>query len=187
MDVIAMKDTLDLVNTQVKDFREAIDERDRELEDTSMELALGLSETFEALNKVASGDPRARISEVSENELIAKLKQTVNKTAEGIDAVVNQSHEFAIGLAEHFDVLHRVSRGDLNARITGRSDVELLEALKKMTNQMIGSVSREITERRKAEASLHQSEEKYLDLYQNAPDGYHSIGPDGIFIEVNNT
>lgn len=32
-----------------------------------------------------------------------------------------------------------------------------------------------------------KSEEKYLDLYQNAPDGYHSIDPDGIIQEVNNT
>src|SRR4030042_5831220 len=117
MDVDAMKDTLQIVDKQFKEFRSAITARDEELENTSMELALGLSESFEALNKVATGDPRARISEVSANELIAKLKQTVNKTAEGIEAVVNQSHEFAIGLAEHFDFLNRVSRGDLNARI----------------------------------------------------------------------
>jgi PAS domain S-box-containing protein/putative nucleotidyltransferase with HDIG domain len=28
---------------------------------------------------------------------------------------------------------------------------------------------------------------KYVDLYQNAPDGYHSLGPDGKILEVNNT
>jgi PAS domain S-box-containing protein/putative nucleotidyltransferase with HDIG domain len=30
-----------------------------------------------------------------------------------------------------------------------------------------------------------ESEEKYRDLYQNAPDGYHSIGPDGMILDVN--
>jgi len=43
-------------------------------------------------------------------------------------------HEFAIGLAEHFDVLHRVSSGDLGARVLGDSKVELLESLKNVTN-----------------------------------------------------
>jgi PAS domain S-box-containing protein len=156
MDIIAMKDTLNLVNKQIKEFRTAITERDEELENISMELALGLSEAFEALNKVASGDPRARISEVSGSELIAKLKQTVNKTAEGIEAVVNQSHEFAIGLAEHFDVLNRVSKSDLSARISESSQDELLKALGKVTNHMIESVSREITERKKAEDRFKQ-------------------------------
>ena len=45
--------------------------------------------------------------------------------------IVDQSHEIAIGLGQHFDVLHKVSRGDLKARAIGHSDVELLEALKK--------------------------------------------------------
>ncbi|MBI4690515.1 MAG: PAS domain-containing protein [Nitrospirae bacterium] len=35
--------------------------------------------------------------------------------------------------------------------------------------------------------SLKKSEERYRDLYQNAPDGYHSIGPDGTILEVNDT
>jgi PAS domain S-box-containing protein len=147
-----------------------LQEQDKKLEDMGMELSLGLSEAFEGLNKVASGDPRSRISEVSENELIAKLKQAVNKTAEGIETIVNQSHEFAIGLAEHFDVLHRVSKGNLNARISESSQDELLKALGKVTNQMIESVSREITERKKAEESLRESEEKYRSLVENIPD-----------------
>ncbi len=174
MDILAMKDTLGLVNAQIKEFRMAITERDEELENTSMELALGLSEAFEALNKVASGDPRARIPEASSNELIAKLKQTVNKTAEGIDSVVNQSHEFAIGLAEHFDVLHRVSKGDLGARISDNSNDELLKALGKITNQMIESVSREITERRKAE-------ERFRQVAINAGEWIWEVNAEGLY------
>lgn len=83
---------------------------------------------------------------------------------------MNQSHEFAIGLAEHFDVLRRVSKGDLSARIPESSQDELLEALGNVTNQMIESVSREITERKRAEDSLRESEEKYRSLVENIPD-----------------
>jgi len=35
--------------------------------------------------------------------------------------------------------------------------------------------------------SLHRSEKKYRDLYDNAPDMYHSINKDGIIIECNDT
>jgi PAS domain S-box-containing protein/putative nucleotidyltransferase with HDIG domain len=187
MDVTTLKDTIKTVDRQFKEFRKVVDDSNRELEGMSMELALGLSEVFEGLKKISSGDPEVKIPETSEVELITKLKHMVNMTAENIGEIVDQFHEFAIGLAEHFDVLHRVSIGDLNAKVTGGSQVELLESLKNVTNEMIESISREITERRKAEIALLESEEKYLDLYQNAPDGYHSIGPDGTILEVNDT
>jgi PAS domain S-box-containing protein len=45
----------------------------------------------------------------------------------------------------------------------------------------------ESSEHKKVEEILRESEEKYHDLYENAPDGYHSIGPDGTILEVNNT
>jgi PAS domain S-box-containing protein len=78
----------------------------------------------------------------------------VNLTAENLGEIVDLSHEFAMGLAEHFDVLHRVSKGDLSAQVVGTSQVELLESLREITNQTIRSVSREIAEREKAEKAL---------------------------------
>lgn len=90
-----------------------------------------------------------------------------------------------MGLAEHFDVLRRVSAGDLGARVTGESQVELLESLKKVTNEIIESMDREINEHKRTRELLHESERKYRDFYQNAPDGYHSLGPDGTILEVN--
>jgi PAS domain S-box-containing protein/putative nucleotidyltransferase with HDIG domain len=304
--------TLRLAGKQFKEFTRMLYEKDREIERISVELAVSMSEVFEALRKVTSGDPTVRITEISDFELIRKLKHMVNMTAANIGEIVDQSHEFAMGLAEHFDVLHRVTKGDLNARVTSESREELMEALKRVTNETIESISREIAERRRAEESLweiealessilsaiphavvgfrertivfangavksvfgwepdeligrssrllyrsddeyeeigrhfypvletrkthseefpcrrkdgtdilcktsaavigkqlkemeivavyeditehkqmqealRESEEKYHDLYQNAPDGYHSIGPDGTILEVNNT
>jgi PAS domain S-box-containing protein len=149
-----MKATLTAVNRQFKEFSKMIGDRDRELEGMSMELALSLSEVFEALKKIASGDPTVRIPEESKIELISKLKHIVNLTAEEISEIVDQSHEIAIGLAEHFDVLHRVAKGDLSARASGQSEMELLESLKKVTNEMIGNIAGEITKRKRAEAAL---------------------------------
>lgn len=154
MDVSGMKDTTRVTNKQFKEFRKIVRDRDKELENIGLELALGLSEVFEALKKISSGDPTVRIPETSKVELISKLKHIVNITAAEIGEIVDQSHEFAMGLAEHFDVLHKVSTGNLHARVTGKSQVELLESFKKVTNDTIASISREINDRKLAEAAL---------------------------------
>ncbi len=146
--------TYEDLEAKVKQLEEKVLSRDRELEETSLELALGLSEVFEALKEISSGNPEVRIPEVSELELIAKLKHMVNLTAGDLAEIVNLSHEFAIGLAEHFDVLHRVSKGEMTARVAGGSRVQLLESLKSVTNDMIESVTTELAERRQAEEAL---------------------------------
>lgn len=162
------------LNTMKEEFealRETAALADRELESISIELAISLSEVFEALKKIASGDPEARISEESEVELISKLKTMVNMTAKNVGEMVDQSHEFAMVLAEHFDVLHRVSKGDLSARVSGESKVELLGSLKNVTNEMIESIEREISIRKHMENELRESEERYRRLFETSKDG----------------
>ena len=133
-------------------------EKSPDQEHSLAEMAIGLSEVFEALRKIASGDPYVRISEEASLELITHLKELVNLTARNLGEIVDLSHEFAIGLAEHFDVLLRLSIGDLSARIMGTSPVELLESLKHGTNDMIQNISRQIADRKKAEEEAQESE-----------------------------
>ena len=109
-------ETLGVIQRQFKEFRSMIESRDRELESLSMELSIGLSEVFDGLKRLSAGDPAVRISENSEIELIVKLKRMVNSTGENLKEIIDQSHEFAMGLAEHFDVLNRAAKGDLTAR-----------------------------------------------------------------------
>jgi PAS domain S-box-containing protein len=157
MSIGEMRDTLRVANKQFREFRRIVRDRDEELEGIGLELALGLSEVFEALKKISLGDPTVRITEASKIELISKLKHIVNLTAEEIAEIVDQSHEFAMGLAEHFDVLHKVSTGNLQARVSGKSKIELLESLKKVMNKTIESISREINERKRAETALQKA------------------------------
>jgi len=185
IDPDSMGDTLKMVSNQFQEFRRMVEERDRELEDTSMELALGLSEVFEALKRISSGDPMARIPESSELELIAKLKHMVNLTAKELGEIVDLSHEFAIGLAEHFDVLLRVSKGQLGARVSGASEIELLESLKKVTNQMIESVSAEIHERQRAGSELLKKKDEMETILNGIQDFILVITPDRKIVEAN--
>ncbi len=185
IDVPSMRNTCEIFNEQLKEYKHIVEERDKELENIGIELAIGLSEVFEALKKISSGDPLVRIPESSNIELISKLKHLVNLTAQNIEEIVELSHEFAIGLAEHFDVLHRVSKADLNPRISDNSKNELLKALAKVTNQMIEGVSREINERRKAEEELRQSENKYRVLIENLPQKIFLKDRNGTYISCN--
>ena len=175
IDPAAMKNTLAELNSQIKVYKEIAEDRDRELERTGLELAIGLSEVFEALRRISTGDPEVSISETSEIELIRRLKHEVNVTAKNIGEIVGQSHEFAMGLAEHFDVLHRASRGDLGARVLTESKTELLESLRKVTNGMIESISKEMTrensERESYERKLQLAAQEWRATFDTMPYG----------------
>jgi len=45
----------------------------------------------------------------------------------------------------------------------------------------------DITERKIAEDTLRKHSEEITDLYHHAPCGYHSLGPDGTFLRINDT
>lgn len=173
MDHSSMEATLRTASKQFKRFRDQVNEKNTEMENTNRELAIGLAETFEALKKIATGDPTVRISEESKIELIARLKQIVNETAENIAEIVNQSHEFAICLAEHFDVLNKVSKGDLSAQVRGESNEELLESLKRVTNHMINNISEQMAERKRIEAALTESERKLKNIIEHSNEMFY--------------
>lgn len=45
----------------------------------------------------------------------------------------------------------------------------------------------DVTRRREEEKERERSAEEILDLYENAPCGYHSLDPDGVFVRINAT
>lgn len=184
-DMTDMRKAINAARKQMNVLSSLYKVRDEELENMGMELAISLSETFEALKKISSGDPTVRISEASHIDLIEKLKHMVNLTAQEIGMIVDQSHDFAIDLAEYFDVLNKVSKGDLTARVRGGSHGELSGALKNLTNNMIDGISKEMNHRRQAEEDLRK-EKIFTDSAINSlPGVFYLFDQNGHFLRWN--
>ena len=160
MNPALMQQTCEHASLQFSQMREVIEAQHRQLEQHAEELTRGLSSALEGLRQISAGDPSVRVEAESSIPLISSLLQQVNAAGQDIAQMVQLSHEFAIGLAEHFDVLNRVASGDLSARVCGESPVELMASLGRVTNQMIDSIEREIRVRRVAQRQRRNVEEQ---------------------------
>ncbi|MDQ7787443.1 MAG: GAF domain-containing protein, partial [Thermodesulfovibrionales bacterium] len=159
-----MPETFQEIKRQFQGLRKIVEMSNKEVETMSLELAISLSEVFEALKKISAGDPAVRIPEKSEVELISLLKQIVNLTAQNIGEIIDQSHEFAFCLAEYFEVLHKVSKGDLDVRVSDLSQLDIFQSLRKLTNETIEGIAEEINERKRVEKALKLNEERFRTL-----------------------
>jgi PAS domain S-box-containing protein len=168
-------------------------------------LAIGLCEQFDALAKIAAGDRTVRAPEDTENELIAKLGVLINKETAALSEMMNETEktslELALGLSENFEVLRKVAEGDLTVRAPEESENELLSKLGMIVNRTIVNlknswdnlekskkqVEKELIERKKAEQTLKDSEEKYRTLTENVNIGIYRSTPEseGKFLEAN--
>jgi PAS domain S-box-containing protein len=79
---------------------------------------------------------------------------------------------------------------DFEARILskdGRCIISLLsvEIIELKGEPHLVTVGADITEAKKAELAIQESQEKYRDLYDNAPDMYHTLDENGVIIECN--
>jgi PAS domain S-box-containing protein len=71
-----------------------------------------------------------------------------------------------------------------------RIDAEFQEIVSRRTLELKKAnqaMKAEIVERKKMEEKLQKYSDEITDLYHNAPCGYHSLGPDGTFLRINDT
>ncbi|MEK9148645.1 MAG: ATP-binding protein [Candidatus Desantisbacteria bacterium] len=119
---------------------EEVEQRKKELENVSMEMALGLSESFEVLRRIGQGDPGARISCLSKNKLVKKLMEVVNQTGDDIQKIIEDTQELALGLSEAFEVLKRVAKADFSVKMAENSENEFVAKLSEVVNQTVAGI-----------------------------------------------
>ena len=93
-----LRETLRLVSLQFREATQAL--RDRELKESNSELALGLCQHYDTLNRIAGGDLSATANEDSDNELIAKLGQLINKETRTLMGVISDYRKAEANLQE---------------------------------------------------------------------------------------
>lgn len=128
--------TLKSIRSQFKRYKENVNQRSSEMRTISMDLAVGLSESFDMLQKLSKGDTSARVTITSQNDLLQQLEVLLNATADKVETMIDQHHELAVGLCEHYDTLSKVAKGDHSARANEDSDDELVAKLGLCINQV---------------------------------------------------
>lgn len=85
------------INTLLDTFQQAVSIAESE----SMELAIGFSEHFEVLKKVAEGDLILRMDYKGKNEMFAMLAQSTNKTIENLATLTKKIKESSVHLSSY--------------------------------------------------------------------------------------
>jgi PAS domain S-box-containing protein len=91
----------------------------------------------------------------------------------------------AVEAGVDFEVEHRIVRPDGAVRWMASKGQVFRDASGRAVH-MLGAVQ-DITERKRAEEVLRETEERFRDLFDNAPVGYHELDTEGRVLRVNRT
>lgn len=171
IDLVQLRETLHLVGLQFRGITRALRDRDRELKGTNAGLADGLSRSFEMVRKLCLGDPTARVKIDSSNEMLVKLEGALNQMGESVQEMVDQSHELAMGLCQHYDTLNQIAGGNLSVTAHEDSANELIAKLGQLINKETRTMVGVISDYRQAESDLQEKEERYRLLFEQSPVG----------------
>jgi len=89
----------------------------------------------DVLNKIAQGDTSHRIELTFKRYAVQRLINSINKLSEEVESMINLTHELALGICEHFDVLKRIQEGDFAATASEDSQLEIVQMLGQLINK----------------------------------------------------
>jgi diguanylate cyclase (GGDEF)-like protein/PAS domain S-box-containing protein len=178
IDVASMKETIKTLSQQIKEHMAIAEKRDAELETVSLDMSIGLSKAFEMVKKLRMGDPTARLVVDTENELLVKLETELNQLADSVEEMVNESHETAMGLCEHYDTLNKIAAGQFDARASETSKNELIAKLGKLLNKEAYTLIGLIEELQRTDEELITAYQRVNDIIDFLPDATFVIDKD---------
>lgn len=87
------------------------------------------------IDRVARGDCSQKIGFKCDRYAVQRLIDSINRLVDGVGSTIDLTHELAIGICEHFDVLRRLQEGDFSAQASEDSPLELVRMLGQLINK----------------------------------------------------
>jgi PAS domain S-box-containing protein len=160
-------------------------EREQQAEKATREMAEGFTEILDMVNRLCQGDPSVRLATTGDNNTLNALGSQLNRLAESIETMINDEHELAIGICEHYDTLNRLSSGELTAMASESSSNDLIARLGTLINTGTHTLVRTIEELQQTDANLKAAYQKMSNIIEFLPDATFVIDHNGVIIAWN--
>lgn len=139
----------------------------------------------EMVDKLAQGDTTVRLAIDATDALTCSLTGKLNQLAENIQVMVEDSHELAIGLCEHYDALNRIAGGDFGSRAPIDSSNVLVAKLGELINLSADSLVHAIDALQVKDQALMRANDKLTNIIEFLPDATFVIDQDKRLIAWN--
>ncbi|GAB5047314.1 two-component system sensor histidine kinase NtrB [Thermodesulfovibrio sp. TK110] len=132
------------------------------------------------LLKIAEGDTSYKIDLQFDRYAVQRLINSINKVSEEVSVMIELTHELAIGICEHFDVLKRIHEGDFTATASEDSSIEIVKMLGQLINKQKETFMKFISD-------IQKQDEEILHLFEQQRTILSSIGVAIIVVEEDMT
>lgn len=138
----------------------------------------GFSAMKVMLKSLAVGEPNARVLLPEEIESFRELEPLLNQMAGFMKEMIEDSHETAMGLCEHYETLLRLANGDLDAKASVNSPIELIAKLGELINSQSSSFLNVINLQHAMEQEMRSMNQRLQGIIDFLPDATFVIDED---------
>ncbi|RII29880.1 MAG: hybrid sensor histidine kinase/response regulator [Geobacter sp.] len=159
-----------LLHTALKGCFRTIREQEQVIGREQETFAHDFSDISRMVDHLCKGDPAIRIASNSNITVVNRLAEMLNHLAASMQEMIDDSHEMAIGLCEHYDTLNRLASGDFKARASVDSPNELIAKLGMLINRESETMLSTIAELQKTDEELKTAYQQLQDIIEFLPD-----------------
>jgi signal transduction histidine kinase len=166
------------ISSRLKKHCQSVSARQASLDD-------GFASITKMLERLSIGDPDARVQLPEDDEIFLKLEPLFNRVADFIKDLVDSTHETAIGLCEHYEVLLQLAAGSRDSRASISSPIELIAKLGELINSQADTFTDVIKYQHEQERELYSLNLRLKGIIDFLPDATFVIDADHLVIAWN--
>lgn len=139
---------------------------------------IGCSAMRHMLERLLLGDPDIRIVLPEDIGIFRDLEPLLNRMADYMKNQIDDSHEFAIGMCEHYETLLKLANGDLESRASTSSPIEVIAKLGELINLQVDAFLRAVKGLNTKEQELISQTELLKGIIDFLPDATFVVDND---------